>query len=479
VPPGEGDPAEERRRQVVDVPLELRAVRERRLRPCRGGAGDEAERDRGGARAEAPFERDPVDEAEPPAVHGGMHREGPQREMRGVAGQLVGALALDLDDEAVRGLDRQLVPEVERRGRGVEARAEIRRRRGRGRADHASASRTASTDAATGRDGGSSTAPASFRPWPVAMQTTVPVAPPAFASAPTPAADAGSQKRPSSSASVRHARRSSSSASGTTSTRPAATSRATFSAWAGSEIRIAEAQVVGRSTASPTTTRVEAPASSRPATTAETLPPPPNGSAITSGAAPSASTISATTDFCPSIRSGLTEFTSTKPSRVASSRQSRSASSKVPSTSTTRAPTARACARFGPAVAPAGVSTTASMPALAAYAAAEAAVLPVEAQTTARAPASTARETATAIPRSLKLPVGFAASHFTHSSQPSVAPIRGVRTSGVPPSPSVSAVTAAPRGRRRRDAAATGRAPPAGGRAPRAPPRARPHGRRG
>src|SRR5581483_2391143 len=309
--------------QVVDVPLELRAVRERRLRPCRGGAGDEAERDRGGARAEAPFERDPVDEAEPPAVHGGMHREGPQREMRGVAGQLVGALALDLDDEAVRGLDRQLVPEVERRGRGVEARAEIRRRRGRGRADHASASRTASTDAATGRDGGSSTAPASFRPWPVAMQTTVPVAPPAFASAPTPAADAGSQKRPSSSASVRHARRSSSSASGTTSTRPAA---------------------------SPTTTRVEAPASSRPATTAETLPPPPNGSAITSGAAPSASTISATTDFCPSIRSGLTEFTSTKPSRVASSRQSRSASSKVPSTSTTRAPTARACARFGPAV---------------------------------------------------------------------------------------------------------------------------------
>ena len=90
----------------------------------------------------------------------------------------------------------------------------------------------------------------------------------------------------------------------------------------------------------------------------------------------------------------------------------RSASSKLPRSSISRAPAATACARFAVAVAPAGVSTTASSPARAAYAAAEAAVLPVDAQTTARAPASTARATATTMPRSLKLPVGFAPSSF-------------------------------------------------------------------
>ena len=51
-------------------------------------------------------------------------------------------------------------------------------------------------------------------------------------------------------------------------------------------------------------------------------------------------------------------------------------------------------------------------PARAAYAAAEADVLPVEAQTTARAPSSSAFPIAIVMPRSLKLPVGFAPSHF-------------------------------------------------------------------
>ena len=63
-----------------------------------------------------------------------------------------------------------------------------------------------------------------------------------------------------------------------------------------------------------------------------------------------------------------------------------SASSKLPRTSSTRAPTARDCASFAAAIAPAGQSTTALRPARAAYAAAEAAVLPVEAQMIPSAP---------------------------------------------------------------------------------------------
>ena len=53
-----------------------------------------------------------------------------------------------------------------------------------------------------------------------------------------------------------------------------------------------------------------------------------------------------------------------------------------------------------------------ALPGRAAYAAAAAAVLPVDAHTTAGTPASTALEMATVIPRSLKLPVGFAPSHL-------------------------------------------------------------------
>ena len=79
----------------------------------------------------------------------------------------------------------------------------------------------------------------------------------------------------------------------------------------------------------------------------------------------------------------------------------------------------------------------AGIPARAAYAAAEAEVLPVEAQITACAPSSFAFETATVIPRSLYDPVGFDASHLSHSSgTPSASPRRGTRSSGVEPSPS-------------------------------------------
>jgi hypothetical protein len=93
---------------------------------------------------------------------------------------------------------------------------------------------------------------------------------------------------------------------------------------------------------------------------------------------------------------------------------------------------------------------TAVIPALAAYVAAEAAVFPVEAQTTAAAPSSTAFDTATVIPRSLKLPVGFPPSHLSQSSTPSRSESRGARRSGVEPSPSETIGVAAVRGRRSR-----------------------------
>jgi len=73
-------------------------------------------------------------------------------------------------------------------------------------------------------------------------------------------------------------------------------------------------------------------------------------------------------------------------------------------------------------------------------------VFPVEAQTIVWAPASTARETATVIPRSLNEPVGFAPSHFSHSSTPYRSESRGAGRSGVEPSPRVTtpeAITAA------------------------------------
>src|SRR5439155_25109063 len=101
-------------------------------------------------------------------------------------------------------------------------------------------------------------------------------------------------------------------------------------------------------------------------------------------------------------------------------------------------PVARPRAAFARAAPPAARTTIASIPARAAYAAADAAVFPVDAHTMARAPASSALATATAMPRSLNEPVGFAPSHLSQTSTPGPAASRPARSSGVEPSPSVT-----------------------------------------
>ena len=77
-------------------------------------------------------------------------------------------------------------------------------------------------------------------------------------------------------------------------------------------------------------------------------------------------------------------------------------------------------------------------------------MFPVEAHTTAAAPSSTAFETATVMPRSLKLPVGFEPSHLSQSSTPSRSERRGAGRSGVEPSPSDTTGVSAVKGRRSR-----------------------------
>ncbi len=97
------------------------------------------------------------------------------------------------------------------------------------------------------------------------------------------------------------------------------------------------------------------------------------------------------------------------------------------------------------AILPSGTITAPRRPARAAYAAGLAAVLPVDAQITASAPSPIAADTATVMPRSLKLPVGLAPSTFRYTSQP-VSSLRcGAGTSGVSPS---SSVTSGSTGRR-------------------------------
>jgi hypothetical protein len=87
------------------------------------------------------------------------------------------------------------------------------------------------------------------------------------------------------------------------------------------------------------------------------------------------------------------------------------------------------------AIRPCGITTAAFSPARAAYAAADAEVFPVEAQMTASAPSSTAFDSASVMPRSLKLPVGFMPSSFAESWIPSRSESFGSGTSGVSPSP--------------------------------------------
>jgi len=168
------------------------------------------------------------------------------------------------------------------------------------------------------------------------------------------------------------------------------------------------------------------------------FPPPPYGSVRTSGIPPSCSTISTAALDCPSMRSSFPpELTKSDPGSEASASARANASPKVPSTSAIVPPTARTCTSFEEAIAPAGTTIRASIPARAAYAAADAAVLPVDAHTSRVTPRSSARDTASAIPRSLNEPVGFAPSHLSHSSTPNRSESRGAARSGVLPSPSV------------------------------------------
>src|SRR4051794_34968844 len=101
---------------------------------------------------------------------------------------------MGLVERAVRLPHLDLVPEVERDARDVEARAEVRAR---GRCADAEAHAAAACG--------------SFRPWPVTTQTTRSPERADFGSPAIPAAEAGSQNNPSSWPSRRHASRISSS----------------------------------------------------------------------------------------------------------------------------------------------------------------------------------------------------------------------------------------------------------------------------
>ncbi len=84
----------------------------------------------------------------------------------------------------------------------------------------------------------------------------------------------------------------------------------------------------------------------------------------------------------------------------------------MPLSATTLAPYIKACESLFRAISPEGTTTIARAPAWAAYAAIEADVLPVDAHMKTRLPPSSAFATATAMPRSLKDPVGFSPSYL-------------------------------------------------------------------
>src|SRR5215472_17108720 len=170
----------------------------------------------------------------------------------------------------------------------------------------------------------------------------------------------------------------------------------------------------------------------------------PTGRQCTSGASPSASTISNAAVFWPSRRSGFTELTRATGWSTASLRASSRQSSKLPSTWSSFAPWTRAWASLPRAILPRGTSTAQVSPALAAYAAALALVFPVEAQMTAFAPRAAAMLTATVMPRSLNEPVGLTPSTLRYTTQPVISDSTGAGISGVDPSP--REITGAPSG---------------------------------
>src|SRR5215470_11897469 len=90
------------------------------------------------------------------------------------------------------------------------------------------------------------------------------------------------------------------------------------------------------------------------------------------------------------------------------------------------------------------VSTRQGSPARAAYAAADAPALPDDETATPERPLALAQVTPTLASRSLKDQVGFADSFLAMSrGSPTAAPALPHSTSGVPPSPSVTAAAAA------------------------------------
>jgi hypothetical protein len=127
--PGQREPAEQCGCEVVGVALEREAGGQQLLERGRRRGGGEAEGDCRGRRAEPALERDPVREGEPLARGIGEQRIGTDRQVGAVLGELSRALALDDDALAVGHL--HLVPEIERDGGAVEARADVGRRGGR------------------------------------------------------------------------------------------------------------------------------------------------------------------------------------------------------------------------------------------------------------------------------------------------------------------------------------------------------------
>ena len=114
------------------------------------------------------------------------------------------------------------------------------------------------------------------------------------------------------------------------------------------------------------------------------------------------------------------------------------------------APCMTACASLPIAILPCGMSTAQVMPARAAYAAADAEVFPVEAHITAFCPRATASVTAMVMPRSLNDPVGLTPSTLRYTVHRVCSDRRWAKTSGVPPSSSVTGVQSAAIGSRSR-----------------------------
>src|SRR2546428_2677206 len=168
--------------------------------------------------------------------------------------------------------------------------------------------------------------------------------------------------------------------------------------------------------------------------------PPPVGKTTQSGSPPSCSNSSYPIVFFPSTRYGSYIVATLKwPASLQTAFTMSAAWALVPSTRNRRAPNRTVSWRIDRGVS-FGATTRASIPAFAAYAASALPAFPALGTARRVSPSSFAIETATAIPRALKVPVGFAASSFTNTRLiPYVLSIAGARSNGVPPSPRVSA----------------------------------------